>query len=143
MATPKQVEIAQRRAQALELRAMGLTYEQIAERLNYGSRSAAHRDIQVALEELVEAPAKELVAEELSRLERLLQGVWAEARKGDAQKVGTVLKILDMRAKYLGLYAPDRVEAEVRINDPAAVAASIVEIAEGLKVKAADSSAGD
>jgi hypothetical protein len=142
MATPKQVEIAQRRAQALELRAMGLTYEQIAERLKYGSRSAAHRDIQIALEELVEAPAKELVAEELSRLERLLQGVWAEARKGDVQKVGTVLKILDMRAKYLGLYAPDRVEAEVKINDPAAVAATILDIAESLRPKEATPEAG-
>lgn len=115
---------------------MGLTYEQIAERLDYGSRSAAHRDIQVALEDLVEAPAKELVAEELSRLERLLQGVWAEARKGDTQKVGTVLKILDARAKYLGLYAPDRVEAEVKINDPSQVAAAILEISEGLRVSA-------
>jgi hypothetical protein len=121
---------------------MGLTYEQIAERLKYGSRSAAHRDIQIALEELVEAPAKELVAEELSRLERLLQGVWAEARKGDVQKVGTVLKILDMRAKYLGLYAPDRVEAEVKINDPAAVAATILDIAESLRPKEATPETG-
>jgi len=133
MATPKQVEVAQRRAQALELRAMGLTYEQIAERLKYSGRAHAHRDVQEALAELVEAPAKDLLAEELSRLERLLQGVWAEARKGDTGKINTVLRILDARAKYLGLYAPDRVQAEVSINDPEAVAKSIIEIAESLK----------
>jgi hypothetical protein len=133
MATPKQVEVAGRRSQALELRAMGLTYEQIAERLKYSSRQAAHRDIHTALDNLVSAPAKELLAEELSRLERLLQGVWAEARKGDPHKVNTVLRILDMRAKYLGLYAPDRVQAEIRIDDPKQVAANILEIADSLR----------
>lgn len=133
MATPKQVETAQRRSQALELRAMGMTYEVIAERLKYSSRQHAHRDIQTALEDLVDAPAKELLAEELSRLERLLQGVWADARKGDAAKVGVVLRILEARAKYLGLYAPDRVSAEVSINDPASVAESILAIAKSLK----------
>lgn len=135
MATPKQVETAQRRSQALELRAMGLTYEVIAERLKYSSRQHAHRDIHTALDNLVSAPAKELLAEELSRLERLLQGVWADARKGDPQKVTTVLRILDMRAKYLGLYAPDRIQAEVRIDDPKQIAASIVEIADSLRSK--------
>lgn len=135
MATPKQVDIANRRAQALELRAMGLTYEQIAERLKYSSRQSAHRDIHTALDNLVSAPAKELLAEELSRLERLLQGVWADARKGDPHKVNTVLRILDMRARYLGLYSPERIQAEVRIDDPIRVAQSIIEIAESLRSK--------
>jgi len=135
LATPKQVDIANRRAQALELRAMGLTYEQIAERLKYSSRQSAHRDIHTALDNLVSAPAKELLAEELSRLERLLQGVWADARKGDPHKVNTVLRILDMRARYLGLYSPERIQAEVRIDDPIRVAQSIIEIAESLRSK--------
>jgi len=114
---------------------MGLTYEQIAERLKYSSRQSAHRDIHTALDNLVSAPAKELLAEELSRLERLLQGVWADARKGDPHKVNTVLRILDMRARYLGLYSPERIQAEVRIDDPIRVAQSIIEIAESLRSK--------
>tara|TARA_R110000803_G_scaffold16806_2_gene46037 strand:+ start:1954 stop:2385 length:432 start_codon:yes stop_codon:yes gene_type:complete len=128
----KQVEQAERRARALELRAAGLTYEIIARQLGYSSRSVAHRDIQGALKEMVERPAKELLSEELNRLDRLMAGMWSEARKGDDRKAHSVLKILDMRAKYLGLYAPDRIEAEVRIDDPAQLAASIAAIAEGL-----------
>ena len=133
MATPKQAETAQRRQQALELRAAGVTYELIAQRLGYSSRQAAHRDVQAAIEQAVELPTREMLNEELNRLDKMLQGLWADARKGDPNKVQAVLRIMESRAKYLGLYAPDRLQAEVRIDDPSKVAESILEIADSLR----------
>lgn len=133
MATPKQAEVAQRRQQALELRAAGVTYEMIADRLGYSSRQAAHRDIQAAIEQAVELPTREMLNDELNRLDKMLSGLWADARKGDPNKVTAVLKIMDTRARYLGLYAPERLQAEVRIDDPAKIAESIVEIADSLR----------
>lgn len=133
MTTPKQAEVAQRRNRALELRAAGLTYELIAQQLGYSSRQSAHRDVQAAIEQSVELPTREMLNEELNRLDKMMQGVWAEARKGDPNKVNAVLKIMDARARYLGLYAPERLQAEVRIDDPTKVAESILEIADSLK----------
>ena len=62
-----------------------------------------------------------------------LSGLWADARKGDPNKVAAVLRIMDTRARYLGLYAPERLQAEVRIDDPTKIAESIVEIADSLR----------
>lgn len=138
MATPKQAEIAQRRQQALELRAAGVTYELIAQRLGYSSKQSAHRDVQAAIEQAVELPTREMLNEELNRLDKLLAGMWADARKGDPNKVQAVLKIMDARARYLGLYAPDRLQAEVRVDDPAKVADSILQIADALRPAPAD-----
>ncbi len=129
-----EVQRAERRAKALELRAAGATYQIIARNLDYSSRGHAHRDIQIALDEIVKKPAEELLGEELNRLEKLLSGIWGEARKGeDVSKTRAVLQILDMRAKYLGLYAPERVQAEIRLDDPEKIAESIIAISEGLK----------
>ncbi len=129
-----EIERAERRGKALELRAAGATYEIIARNLSYSSRGHAHRDIQQALEDIVKRPAEELLGEELNRLEKLLSGIWADARKGeDVAKTRAVLQILDMRAKYLGLYAPERVETSIRMDDPEKIADAIVQIAEGLK----------
>jgi hypothetical protein len=98
--------------QALELRRAGLGYEAIGERLGL-KKSQAHRLVTRALEEAraqVTANADELRAEELSRLDGMLQGLWPRARKGEVSAVDRVLKIAERRAKLLGLDAPEKRE---------------------------------
>jgi hypothetical protein len=57
----------------------------------------------------IDTDASELKAEELSRLDGMLRGLWPDARKGSHGAVDRVLKIMERRAKLLGLDAPVKV----------------------------------
>lgn len=95
---------------ALELRRAGLGYVDIGARLGLG-KSQAHRLVKAALAECIAAvndEATQLKAEELSRLDGMLTGIWADARKGHLGAIEKVLKIMERRAKLLGLDAPTR-----------------------------------
>lgn len=104
---------AQRRAQAIALRLAGMDYQTIAERLGYADRGAASKDVYRALEANLEAEAaaaatlREL---EVQRLDRMQAAAWAKAAKGDLKAIETVLKIIDRRARLLGLDRPARTE---------------------------------
>jgi hypothetical protein len=98
----------ERQGRALELRRMGWGYVEIASALGIG-KSQAHRLVKAGLAEAyatVVSEATELRAEELSRLDAMLSGLWPDARKGDVLSVDRVLKIMERRAKLLGLDAP-------------------------------------
>lgn len=97
-----------RQAKALELRRMGKGYQEIANTLGIG-KSQAHRLVTAGLADAraqIDADATELKSEELSRLDAMLSGLWPEARRGVASAVDRVLKIMERRAKLLGLDAP-------------------------------------
>lgn len=105
--TAKAVKL-QRQQAALELRRAGQGYIEIANRLGI-SKSQAHRLVTEALKEStaqIDAEARQLKAEELSRLDAMLSGLWSDARKGQQGAVDRVLKIMERRSKLLGLDAP-------------------------------------
>lgn len=104
-ASSRRIEAAEKRKKALELKKAGATYEQIAERVGFSERGAAHRAVQTALKEVTAEPAREVLQLELERLDAMLLGLWPAARKGKPEAVDRVLKIQERRAKYLGLDA--------------------------------------
>lgn len=94
--------------QALELRRMGMGYVEIGHHLNI-SKTHAHRLVKDAMAGAiaqVTADAGDMKAEQLSRLDGMLAGLWPAARKGAVGAVDRVLKIEERRAKLLGLDAP-------------------------------------
>lgn len=104
-ATARKLE---RQVKALELRRMGKGYVEIAAALGIG-KSQAHRLVQAGLADAraqVDADAGDLRAEEISRIDAMLAGLWPDARKGNHGAVDRVLKIMERRAKLLGLDAP-------------------------------------
>lgn len=112
-ATARKLE---RQVKALELRRMGKGYVEIAAALGIG-KSQAHRLVQAGLADAraqVQADAGDLKAEEISRLDAMLAGLWPDARKGSQGAVDRVLKIMERRARLLGLDAP----AKVSETDP-------------------------
>lgn len=111
------IRIAERRRQALELKRAGATYEVIAQQLGYNDRGHAYRDIHVALANVTKQPAEELVAEEIDRCDAMILGLWPKARKGDAHAVDRVLRCMDLKARYRGLYAPTRQIVQVITED--------------------------
>jgi hypothetical protein len=98
----------QHQIEALELRRAGLGYIAIGARLGLG-KSQAHRLVVAALKEAreqVSANADDLRAEEVSRLDAMLVGLWNQARNGGVSAIDRVVKIMERRAKLLGLDAP-------------------------------------
>ena len=100
---PRNVEAAVRRARAVDLRASGATYQQIADTLGYDSKGTAHAAVTQGLAELGRESAEELLAIELATLNRMQMPAFARAKQGDDQAISSVLKIMDRRAKLVGL----------------------------------------
>jgi hypothetical protein len=101
--SPRRLEAHQKRARALELRKAGATFEQIAQQVGYSGRSKAYEAVQKALRDVTIDDAEEVLALELQRLDAMQMGLWGKARVGDVQAVNALLRIMDRRAKYLGL----------------------------------------
>ena len=110
-ASPRLIEAAEKRARALELRKAGATYDQIAQQVGYAERGSAYRAVQTALQAITQEPAQEVRQLEVERLDAMLLGLWPAARKGKEGAVDRVLRIMERRAKLLGLDAP--VKADV------------------------------
>lgn len=108
--TAQKITTAERRRQAVALRLSGATYESIGEAIGV-SAPAAFKLVKTALEKLAKetdtdaVPLREL---ELQRLDRLQFGLWKKAQNGDLQAVDRALKIMERRAKLLGIDAPEK-----------------------------------
>lgn len=103
---------AQRRLDALALRQAGASYRQIGERLGV-SECQAWRDVDralAALAKLTETEAEKLRALEMARLDAMLLPVLQQAKQGHLGAIDRVLRIMERRAKLLGLDKPVRAE---------------------------------
>lgn len=104
----RRVTAIQRQQRAVELRRAGYSYREIGKAIGIGTTSA-HRLVTRAVVETRKAIAEdvnEMRALELSRLDALLGGLWADARRGHLGAIDRVLRIMERRAKLLGLDAP-------------------------------------
>lgn len=115
---PKQrIRDADRRREALLMRRRGLTYAQIGAKMGIGT-SASHSLVKQALSDLWVENAEELRKLELERMDRMFAGLVREVREfgersvlggaydGFPAAINAALKILERRAKLLGLDAP-------------------------------------
>ena len=104
------------REKALDLRRAGWSFEDIAAEVGYANKGSAHRAVKQGIAAITRESATELIELELSRLDDLLAGLYEQARNGDLFAVDRALKIMDQRAKFLGLYdhKTDDTSAEVR-----------------------------
>jgi hypothetical protein len=110
---PGEVEIiAERRVRAFGLRKAGASYRQIAQQLSV-SLNTAWADVTAELLELREqtkADAQEVRDLELQRCDEMILGLWPAVRKGDPRSVLAAAKVMERRAKLLGLDAPTKQE---------------------------------
>lgn len=109
----KRIAAAERQAKALTLRKGGVTYEEIATKLDYASASGARKAVLSALRQIVSEPAEDLRQIELTRLDALLLGLWPQASKGVLGAVDRVLKVMERRSAYLGLDAPKKIDVSL------------------------------
>lgn len=95
-------ELDRKRRRALDLHLAGVPYSVIAEVVGYATKAGAHKAVQAALEAQKAGDDLDGVASsELARLDAMLSGVWAKARKGDLGAIDRVLRIEERRALIL------------------------------------------
>lgn len=110
-------DAAEKRRQALDMRARRMTYQQIADRIGWGSRGTAHQQVAKELKLIPREAAKELRQIELESLDQAERALGARIMQGDLGAIDRMIKIKDMRAKLTGLYEPaaDSGVDEVRV----------------------------
>lgn len=111
--------IEERRRQVSTLLLSGATYRDMAAALHVSIRT-----IKTDVDAVLAQTAKETIGNaakyrhvEVMRLDRLIMAVWPNAVKGNMQAIDRCLKIMERRAKMLGLDAPIGIRLEELTND--------------------------
>lgn len=119
---------------AIDLRQAGMDYREIAEALDV-SVSVAYEYVErvLALTAQNRENAEQVRTLELERLDKMQSRLWSRVLAGDHGADYLILKIMERRASYLGLNAPQRTEVtgadggpiEVSMSARAALAAQL------------------
>ena len=118
----RRIQAAEKQCQALELRARGKTFLQIAEELGYKGKQAAYAAVKRAMGKLVLEPAEDLKKIDLERVDLAmtqvipliyLSGVHADIR---LKAVDRLIKLIELRAKLCGYMAPLQLEHSGRVG---------------------------
>jgi len=104
-ASADMLDASLRQTEALRLRQSGSTFAKIAAALGYSDPSGARNAVLAALRDNVTEANAEMWSLELARLDALQEALWAKALGGDVSTVDRVLKLMERRAKMLGLDA--------------------------------------
>lgn len=91
---------------ALELRRKGNTYLAIAKALGI-SPAGAHGLVQAALLATIQEPSEAVRVLELERLDFLTKKLEKRINSGEDKAINTFLKVMDHRARLLGLFVTD------------------------------------
>lgn len=111
--------IMQRQLRVLELRQSGWTYRAIGEKLGI-THVQAINDMKNAVAELnttkLESTA-DYVAVELERLDMLTKALEPMAAVGNIGSVSAYIRVMEQRAKLLGLYAPEKKDININLSE--------------------------
>lgn len=99
-----QAQELERTEKAVRRKAAGFSTKQIAEELNFSSEKAALKCIKRALAKRVNIAVDDYVKLDLDLLDRIQRGLLADATTGKTPAVTALLKVMDHRAKLLGMY---------------------------------------
>lgn len=114
-----QVPVTERRRAAVQLRIEGKSWQQIADLLGYDSKGGACKDVSRALQKAVTdlaLPLEEYRQLELDRLDAMQEALWPKVLDADTRAIDTALRLMDRRAKLLGLDAPTRTEGVLSLD---------------------------
>ena len=127
--------------EALALRASGKGYDEIAKALGYTNRSGAYKAVLRVLDRWTRETGENVETVrsiELRRCDSMIVALWPAALRGDPQAIDRVIKIMDRRAKFLGLDAPTKQEVSGPDGEPVRVEDARTFLAEAIARVAAD-----
>jgi len=108
----RKVSAAERKRQALDFRMAGFTFQQIGDKLGI-TKQAAHHLVVEALEETrakIAESSEQVMQMELDRLDSLWRTVYPQAKQGNLGAIDRSLRIMERRARLLGLDAPAKTD---------------------------------
>lgn len=127
--SPRRLSARQRQVMALQLKASGLTYEEIAQapgpdgqRL-YANASGAWKAVTRALKEQVAQEVDTLRELECQRLDALTVALWP--KRAQWQSAETLRRIIETRCKLLGLNAPTVITTDSLLDQARALAQAL------------------
>lgn len=100
---------------ALDLRGQGLSFEEIGRKLGVHKSTAFRRVVAEMAKAAYESTeyAKDLLGKELATLDLLLDKAIDAVEDGNIDAITKAIKVMERRARYLGLDKPTEVKAEV------------------------------
>jgi hypothetical protein len=103
------------RKRAVDMRRKSISYESIAHTMSITLREARALVAEAIAEIETETreDASEVIALELARLDEMATATYPLALEGDLKAVDAMIKIMDRRAKLLGIDSPEKIMALV------------------------------
>jgi hypothetical protein len=108
-------EVIQREAEIIRLRRGGLTWDMIAERTGYSSGLSARAAYERGMARYVQADVNELVQLESERLDIAQAAIWQNVLAGDNPSIISLMRIMERRAKLLGLDAAQNINLKAEV----------------------------
>ena len=109
----KAAEREAKEARVLDLRRAGFTFQRIAEEVGYATPSGAQRALERIMSRNIPQAPEQFRWQELDRLDRMQVALWPRAMKGDDRAIGTIVRLMERRARLVGIDAPTKIQAEV------------------------------
>ena len=101
--SPSTIDAKVRAARALELRMEGMKFDDIAAELGFSGRQGAYDAVSRELKAITREPAEEVLRLDLERLDKMWGIHYLNAQAGDAMALSSCMRIMERRAKLLGL----------------------------------------
>ena len=101
--TKYEVGLAVRRRQAVQLKVIGYTYEEIAKAVGFASSGAAYNAVMLQLQKEQSSSVEELRSVEGRRLDELSKILWPRCLLADVPAIDAYLRVMNRRAKLFGL----------------------------------------
>jgi hypothetical protein len=122
-------DVIDKERQVVELRRAGATYEECARAVGYATAQGAYLAYHRALKRtLLDAGAEEMRTVESDRLERLQRAAWPNAMAGETQAINAVIRIMERRARLLGLDAPSKLQVEATVYDTGTIESEVAKL---------------
>lgn len=99
-------ESQEKARKAVQLRTLRYSYDQIAREVGYASKGAAHTAVKNALAQIPREAAIELRDLELNTLDIAQRALSRQIARGHLGSIDRLVRLMDHRAKLLGLYEP-------------------------------------
>lgn len=143
MARPKgtapKPEVLEREVQVVALRREGMTWDAIANAVGYSDPSGAHSAYMRASARIVKEDIDAIRDMETERLDMLQAAYWRQAMMGDVPAGMQVLRIMERRAKLLGIDQPIRQQVEVISYDADSIDSEVARLVKLLENHEPDS----
>lgn len=113
--SPRKLRAHERATEAIKLRRLGLTYEEIGERLGI-SKAQAWKSCARFLATVPIEDVEAVRTIELDRLDLVVKVLMPKVVAGDLQAIDRLLRVMERRAKMQGLDAPTKIDITAELE---------------------------